>query len=299
MAYYTITLNTLLYKMNPAFDLQLNEYPVVDEAYRATLNKLIIDTYRFHEIGYETPEMFRHFLKNKLNTIMPRYNLLIEAQRDMDKPLTDYERSGSTRRTVDEDTTQNMSVDETTTNNGTTNVDETQTRNTTIDSDTVVNASSDVNTTVTETLDQDVDTTENKYQVESDTAQSQLVGSVAGQDGYASKIVKEDNDSVVATDSTRTNVTDSNVVDQSTTAIDTTDDTVNVIDGETVINSTTVKDGDNVTVTNSDLIEETTRDEFGRNTSQGLLYKYYSEALEGINSQILDDLEDLFHGLYM
>lgn len=55
----------------------LENYPLYDglpDGYREKLNEKIIDHYFNHEIGMETPSMFRLALKRKLNEIMPIYN---------------------------------------------------------------------------------------------------------------------------------------------------------------------------------------------------------------------------------
>lgn len=87
MAKYTVQLRTLI---DNGFDLQLNEYPIFDELYRETLNKKIIDHYYFHEIGQETAGQFRHYLKTKLNEIMPYYNQLYESELIEIEPITTF-----------------------------------------------------------------------------------------------------------------------------------------------------------------------------------------------------------------
>ena len=77
MSKYTTTIKVLL---DNHFDFQLNDYPIFDEAYRATLNKNILDYYYMSEIGFETPALFRHFLKTTLNVIMPKYNAIYNAE---------------------------------------------------------------------------------------------------------------------------------------------------------------------------------------------------------------------------
>lgn len=77
MSKYTTTIKVLL---DNHFDLQLNDYPIFDEAYRPILNKNILDYYYIDEIGFETPALFRHFLKNTLNIVMPKYNIMYQAQ---------------------------------------------------------------------------------------------------------------------------------------------------------------------------------------------------------------------------
>ena len=77
MSKYTTTIKVLL---DNNFDFELTDYPIFDEAYRATLNKNILDYYYMSEIGFETPALFRHFLKTTLNVIMPKYNAIYNAQ---------------------------------------------------------------------------------------------------------------------------------------------------------------------------------------------------------------------------
>ena len=77
MAKYTLNVFTLI---DNNFDFGLDEYPIFDEDYRATLNKAILDYYFMYEIGFETPFLFRHYLKTKMNLIMPKYNALFVAQ---------------------------------------------------------------------------------------------------------------------------------------------------------------------------------------------------------------------------
>lgn len=85
MAKYTLNLFTLI---NNGFDFQLDEYPIFDEQYRPVLNKAILDHYFMYEIGFETPYLFRHYLKEKLNLIMPKYNALFVAQQQIvENPL--------------------------------------------------------------------------------------------------------------------------------------------------------------------------------------------------------------------
>lgn len=82
MSKYT---TTIYYLKNNGFDFELNEYPIFDENYRETLNNLILDNFLMDEIGFETPALFRHFLKTKMNEIMPYYNTLYKLQAEMVK----------------------------------------------------------------------------------------------------------------------------------------------------------------------------------------------------------------------
>lgn len=80
MAKYTITIKTLV---DNNFDFQMTNYPIFDENYRNTLNSNILNHYYENEIGFETPALFRFYLNQKLNEIMPYYNELYKIQKQL------------------------------------------------------------------------------------------------------------------------------------------------------------------------------------------------------------------------
>lgn len=80
MAHYTITIKSLI---DNNFDFQLDEYPIFDENYRNTLNQNILYHYYENEIAFETAPLFRFYLKQKLNEIMPYYNQLYRLQKNL------------------------------------------------------------------------------------------------------------------------------------------------------------------------------------------------------------------------
>lgn len=80
MAHYTITIKTLI---DNNFDFQMTSYPIFDENYRNTLNQNILNHYYENEIGFETAPLFRHYLNQTLNEIMPKYNALYLAQKEI------------------------------------------------------------------------------------------------------------------------------------------------------------------------------------------------------------------------
>ena len=73
MAKYTITIKSLI---DNNFDFKMDSYPIFDENYRNTLNQNILYHYYENEIGFETASLFRFYLNQKLNEIMPYYNEL-------------------------------------------------------------------------------------------------------------------------------------------------------------------------------------------------------------------------------
>jgi hypothetical protein len=71
MSKYTVQLRNL---MENGYKIFVFEYPLFDPTYKPILEQKIIDFYYFREIGLETPSQFKHFLKSKMNVIMPYYN---------------------------------------------------------------------------------------------------------------------------------------------------------------------------------------------------------------------------------
>lgn len=88
MSKYTTELRFLI---ENGYDLGLSEYPIFNESYRTALNKKITDHYMFREIGLETPGRFRHYLKTRMNEIMPMYNKLYQSELISFNPMYDHD----------------------------------------------------------------------------------------------------------------------------------------------------------------------------------------------------------------
>ena len=80
MSKFTITIKNL---MKNNFNFGLQDYPIFDENYRETLNNNILYYYFEDEIGFETPELFKIYLNRTMNRIMPYYNNLYMAQKNL------------------------------------------------------------------------------------------------------------------------------------------------------------------------------------------------------------------------
>lgn len=77
MSKYTTELR---YLEEMEYDYGQNDYPIFDETYRSVLNKKIKDHYYVREIGFETAGLFRLNFISLMNEIMPKYNILYQAQ---------------------------------------------------------------------------------------------------------------------------------------------------------------------------------------------------------------------------
>lgn len=135
MAHYTITIRTLI-KNN--FDFKMTSYPIFDESYRNTLNEKILNHYYENEIGFETAPLFRFYLNNKLNEIMPKYNVLYNAQKKLLDENTLFNNTNVTESLQGSNTTSTQSTSNSTNNSKNLFQDTPQGRisNTTIDNQT-------------------------------------------------------------------------------------------------------------------------------------------------------------------
>lgn len=80
MAKYTIEINSLLSDKDfNLFNFDYKFYTDNDEI-KKEFEQKFIDTYRFNEIGFHTVAKFKHYLKTKLNNIMPYYSQLYETE---------------------------------------------------------------------------------------------------------------------------------------------------------------------------------------------------------------------------
>ena len=99
MAKYTTTIRNL---MDNNFDFGLKDYPIFDEEYRTILNNKILMHYYMDEIGFETAGLFKVYINNKMNEIMPYYNELYKKQKDL---LLNFDKTTNLTETFTRDNT--------------------------------------------------------------------------------------------------------------------------------------------------------------------------------------------------
>ena len=104
MAKYTTTIRNL---MDNNFDFGLKDYPIFDEEYREILNNKILMHYYMDEIGFETAGLFKVYLNNKMNEIMPYYNELYKKQKDL---LLNFDKTTNLTETFTRDNTTNTNT---------------------------------------------------------------------------------------------------------------------------------------------------------------------------------------------
>lgn len=66
-------------------------YPIFDEQYKEIIESKILKHYYLREIGTETYGVWKLFLSNKMNEIMPYYNKLYETEKLKFEPLYNYD----------------------------------------------------------------------------------------------------------------------------------------------------------------------------------------------------------------
>lgn len=231
MSKYTTELRWII---ENGYDLQLNEYPIFDENYRQKLNQKIINHYYFREIGFETVGLFRFYLKQTMNEIMPYYNQLYESALLEIDPLNTINFTETLTRTKIGNDIKNFNED------------------------TTINSNGDSNSNSTKNT--------NFKDVESDTPQGMLsIGNIEGElyASYARISKNEDTTNSTAHQETRDTQKRKN------------DEKINREDNENY-----------------------TRTEKGNRESQSELLMKYRETFLNIDMQIINELNDLFMGLY-
>lgn len=82
-------INNIIEKARP--ELFNFSYPIFDVGYRSVLETKIIRHFYTREIGFETVGLFRFYLENKMNEIMPYYNQLYKSELLEFNPLYDVD----------------------------------------------------------------------------------------------------------------------------------------------------------------------------------------------------------------
>ena len=118
MATFTIELGKLV---EDGFDIGLNKYPIFNEEYRIELNDNIIRHFYFHEIGFETAEMFAQQMDSRMRLIMPRLNKVYETTLIAVDPLASMVIKSSSQMTQESDSESNRTQTGTQENQGTAN----------------------------------------------------------------------------------------------------------------------------------------------------------------------------------
>ena len=269
-------------------------YPIFDESYKSTLEKKIIYHYYTREIGLETYGLWHLKLQTKLNEIMPYYNELYNSTVLNYNPL--YTTDLTRQRLIKHTGSDSLTGDRNNTVTG-------DTKNTVTGSDTRTLSNND-NVTETGTVKRDSNnreeinkTTTNQHKdAFSDTPQ----GQITNVDNYTYLTdYRNINDSgTEGGNVTNTGTaTDTNNLTTERTAQGT--DTLNVDrNNNTTLNQTTSdKNKQERTVNNQDEYIETVTGK-ADGSSYSALIKEFRETLLNIDMMIIEELRELFMGVW-
>lgn len=274
------------------------DYPIFDESYRHVLEKKILKHYYTREIGMETYGLWKLKLDDKMNIIMPYYNELYKSAALEFNPLWDVD---LTTDHLNNNTGNSTTVNSNTRNNKDNNKNTfNQNDKNTFNTNGTENRTSNVNE---EHEDERHGTDNNtRWDLYSDTPQGGILGIANAEDpslannAYltnARKITDAGTDSDISDGTKNTDITD-DITKHNNGTSDGTKTGNNVSDRTQVIT-----DSGNVN-TNIDNTEEYLQHIKGKRggKSYSKLLKEYRETFLNIDKMIIDDLSDLFFGLW-
>ena len=316
MARYTIDVYTLLKDNNfKVFNFDYDFYtddPNIKQAFETKF----IDRYMFNEIGFETVSRFKHYLKERLNSIAPYYKQLYETElksKDIEfllnKDLKEtFIREIEVEKNATNDTTMSNTNDTTSTstensnNNVTTSLNESDKNNTTssstetINNNTTSSSNENSNNSLTSNTIENNDTTGNETKSDnlvSDFKESNLDNGNADlslNQGYLTNV----NNKHDVTTSTSNNTLNENKENSITSSMQ---------DEKTSNLSTKLKStGVNNSINNENENQTETTTLISRGnigvTSSAELLKQWREVLINIDNLIIEECRDLFMYIY-
>lgn len=104
------------------------DYPIFDVEYRKTLETKILKHYYTQEIGFEVVGLWKLYLDEKLNLIMPYYNQLYQSALIKIEPLINIKNETTHNETANENNTQQNTANDSSTENETNNQTVTDTK---------------------------------------------------------------------------------------------------------------------------------------------------------------------------
>ena len=304
---YTSTRDIIEKSRAKIFDF---DYPIFDEKYRSVLETKIIKHYYTREIAAETVGLWKLWLDERMNNIMPYYNQLYKSELLEFNPLydTDITTDSNRKEKHEENTTDsNVRTDNTSRDeNGTeTRTDNLASSNTRTDNLASSNTRTDDLKTSNEHEDNDTDSgTNDSLQAYSDTPQNGLTG--VTELNYLTNATKytgsdsktHNNDGSYETKNTGTQTNDATQTGTQTNDATQTGTVRNDINN-TVRNTGTVSDSgtgtknyDNV----NDYLEHV-KGKRGTDSYSKILQEYRKTFLN-IDQMIINSLSDLFMGVW-
>lgn len=268
--------------------------PFFDESYRSVLCQKILKHYYLREICCETVGIWKLWMNERLETIMPYYNQLYESELIKFEPLNDVNLTRKHDRTVDGTEERNGETSDTA--NGTREITNNGTKNTTNNGTREVTGTNDTKETVTSDTTTSAESNETKRDLYSDTPQGTITG--LENENYLTN-ARKITDNVTNSGSEDTDTTRN--IDNDYTENDTTNNTENTTTNNTE-NMTTndTKTGTNKVTGTSNTTEdylETLIGKQGSGTYSKMLMEFRDTFLN-IDMMVIDEFKDLFFGLW-
>lgn len=268
--------------------------PFFDEKYRSVLCQKILKHYYLREICSETVGIWKLWMNERLETIMPYYNQLYESELIKFEPLNDVNLTRKHDRTVDGTEVRNGETSDTA--NGTREITNNGTKNTTNNGTREVTETNDTKETGTSDTTTSTESNETKRDLYSDTPQGAITG--LENENYLTN-ARKITDNVTNSGSEDTGTTRN--IDNDYTENDTTNNTENTTTNNTE-NMTTndTKTGTNKVTGTSNTTEdylETLIGKQGSNTYSKMLMEFRDTFLN-IDMMVINEFKDLFFGLW-
>lgn len=268
--------------------------PFFDENYRSVLCQKILKHYYLREICCETVGIWKLWMNERLETIMPYYNQLYESELIKFDPLNDVSLTRKHDRTVDGTEERNGETSDTA--NGTREITNNGTENTTNNGTREVTGTNDTKETGTSDTTTSAESNGTKRDLYSDTPQGAITG--LENENYLTN-ARKITDNVTNSGSEDTGTTRN--IDNDYTENDTTNNTENTTTNNTE-NMTTndTKTGTNKVTGTSNTTEdylETLIGKQGSGTYSKMLMEFRDTFLN-IDMMVIDEFKDLFFGLW-
>lgn len=253
------------------------DYPIFDEQYREVLETKILKHFYMREIGAETVGLWKLWLDERLNLIMPYYNQLYESTKLVITPLKNYSFDKTHKDSGGTET--NISNDESKIGNNSVSETNTETEKGKNESSTSIGNTVQNNTV---SVEQSTDESINKF---SDTPQGSLSGVTSGE--YLTSATVDN------TTSRGTNTSENKQVtteQQGRTETNSKDNTFTKTHSGTYSDSSTNATKNNFTTT-LQYIENVSGI---TGTSESKLLEEYRKTFVNIDEMIINKLNDLF-----
>lgn len=273
------------------------DFPVFDESYRLPLEIKILRHYYTREISEETVGLWKLRLQDRLNIIMPYYNQLYKSELIEFNPMYDVDLTRDHKRDNDTEDTGELTGKVISTEAGHIKTD----GNSSTDSETTDNGSVSTSGTsdTTETVTTNKDVTD--WDLYSDTPQGGIDVITSDNDGIADNTYLTNARKKTSNDTTNVNGS----THGSTSGTQTTENTISgSIDITTTEETDTTNNGQTDT-TNKSVNYITSTEDYLEHVKgkQGTLsyskmLEEYRETFLNIDKMILDELSDLFFGLW-